>query len=131
MASVTRPSWSRPERAGSTARTVRSKATRPHRSPRRVATVVRHHHRVHGVLDAGHVGDLAGHHPTVVEQQQHGLVPLGPVGAHDRLAGARGGRPVDAPELVVDGVLAELVELGAAAAALGRAQADLEDAGPC
>ena len=42
MASATRPSWSRPDRAGSTDRTVRSKATSPQRSPSRVATVVRH-----------------------------------------------------------------------------------------
>ena len=72
-----------------------------------------------------------GHHPTVVEQEQDVLVPLGPVGAHHRLAGPGGGRPVDAAHLVVDAVLAQLVELGAAAAALGRAQAHLEDAGAC
>ena len=88
-----------------------------------------HHHGVHGVVEAGHVGDPAGHRPAAVQQQQHRLVPLGPVGAHDRLAGPGGGRPVDPAELVVDAVLAHRVELGPAAAALGRPEPDLQDAG--
>ena len=88
------------------------------------------HERVHGVLDAGDVGHLARHDPTVVEQQEHVLVPLGAVGAHHRLAGAGGGGPVDPAHLVVDAVLAQLVELGAAAATLGRPEPDLEDPGP-
>ena len=93
--------------------------------------MVRHISGVHGVLDPRHVRDLARHDAPVVEQEQHVLVPLGPVGAHDRLAGPSGRRPVDAAHLVVDAVLAELVELGAAAAALRRAEPDLEDAGRC
>ena len=130
MASVTRPSWSRPWPGGTTARTSRSKTTRPGPVAEPGGHRGEHHHGVHGVLDPGHAGDPARHHPAVVEQHEHGLVALGPVGAHDGLAGAGRGRPVDAAELVVDGVLAQLVELGAAAATLRRAQADLEDAGP-
>ena len=61
-----------------------------------------HHHRVHGVLEAGDVGHPARHHPPVVEQEEDGLVALGPVGAHDRAADPGGGGPVDPAELVVD-----------------------------
>ena len=82
------------------------------------------------MLDPRDVRHATGHHPTVVEEQQHRLVPLGAVGAHHRLAGPGGGRPVDASQLIVDAVLAQLVELGAAAATLRRAQPDLEDPGP-
>jgi len=89
-----------------------------------------HQHGVHGVLDAGDAGHLPGHGPAVVQQHDHRLVPLGAVGAHNGLAGPGGGRPVDAAGLVVDGVLPQLLELGAAAPAPGRPQADLEDAGP-
>ena len=130
MASATRPSWSRPDRAGSTARTVAVEGDEPAAVAEAGGDRGEAHQRVHGVLDPRHVGDLAGHHPAVVEQEQHVLVALGAVGADHRLAGAGGGGPVDATHLVVDAVLAQLVELGAAAAALRRAQPDLEDAGP-
>ena len=74
--------------------------------------------------------DLAGHDAAAVEQQQHRLVALGAVGADDDLSGAGGGRPVDAAELVVGRVLAQLIELGARAASLCGAKADFEDASP-
>jgi hypothetical protein len=89
-----------------------------------------HHHRVHGVLEAGHAGDPARHGPAVVEQAAARLVPLGPVGPHDGPAGAGGGGPVDAAELVVDGVLAQLVELGAAAPTGGPSAGRPRGCGP-
>ena len=58
----------------------------------------------------------------------HALVALGAVGPHDRLAGPRRRGPVDAAELVVRPVLAQLLELGAAAEPAGRPQAHLQDA---
>jgi hypothetical protein len=80
------------------------------------------------VLHARDVGDLAGHHPTVVEEEEHVLVPLGPVGADHGLARPGGCGPVDAADLIVDPVLAQLVELRAAPAPLGGAEAHLQDA---
>ena len=81
------------------------------------------------MLEPRHPVDLAGHDSPAVEQQQHGLVALGAVRADDDLSGASGGRPVDAAELVVGGVLPQLIELGAGAATLCGAKADFEDAG--
>src|SRR5581483_238849 len=72
----------------------------------------------------------ARHDPPAVEQNGDGLVALSAVGAHDRLAGPRGRGPVDATELVVGRVLAQRLELGAAAATLRTAQADLQQPGP-
>ena len=89
-----------------------------------------HHHRVHRVIEPGHVVDPSGHEPARVEQQHHGLVALGAVGADDRSGGAGGGGPVDPAELVVDRVVAQRVELGAATASLSRPKTDLEDARP-
>ena len=89
-----------------------------------------HHHRVHRVLQSRHPIDLPGHHATAVEEQEHGLVPLGAIGADDELGGARGGGPVDAAELVVGRELAQLLELRSASAALRRPKPDFEDARP-
>ena len=80
------------------------------------------------MLETRHTVDLPGHHAPAVEQQEDGLVALGAVGADDELCGARRRGPVDAAELVVGCVLAELVELGARTAPLCRSQPDLEDA---
>ena len=89
-----------------------------------------HHHRVHGVVETRHLGHLARHRPPRVQQQQHGLVSFGPVGADDDLRGSGRRRPVDAAALVVDPVLAQGLELRAAALAARRPEADLQDPRP-
>ena len=130
MASLTRVSWSTRWPGGTTARMRRSKATRPARSPSRVATAVSISTASMACSTRATPGDLARHGAPVVEGHDHRLVAFRPVGAHDRLAGAGGGGPVHAAGLVVDAVLPELVELGAPAPAPGRAQPDVEDPGP-
>ena len=85
---------------------------------------------VHGVVEARNPLHLAGHQAARVEEQQHGLVALGPVGADDDLGRAGRRRPVDASALVVDSVFAQGVELGPATLAARRPQPDLEDASP-
>ena len=65
------------------------------------------------LLGPSNVRDGAGHQPAVVEQHHDGLVALHPIRPHDRFAGARCGRPVKAAGLIVAGVVAQRVELGA------------------
>ena len=82
------------------------------------------------MVEARHAVDLTGHRAPGVEQQQHGLVALGAVGPHDDARRASRRRPVDAAALIVDAVLAQRVELGAAPLSARRAKPDFEDARP-
>ena len=81
-------------------------------------------------MDPGHPPDAPRHDAAVVQQHQYPLVALRPVGPHHRLAHPCGGGPVDAAELVVGAVLAQLFELGTPTESACRARADLEDPRP-
>ncbi len=89
-----------------------------------------HQRRVHGVFQPWHTTDPAGHDPSGVKKHEHGLVALRSVRAHDGATGTRGRGPIDATELVIDGVLAEVFELGTAAPSLRGAQPNLQDPRP-
>ena len=115
---------------GTTARTVASKATRPARSPRRVATEVS---AIAASMACSTRGTPATW-PAITRPLSSRVMTVWFCSARYvrtmGSAGAGGGGPVDAAGLVVGRVVAQLVELGAAAAALGRAEAGLLAPGP-
>ena len=58
------------------------------------------------------------------------LVALGAVSPHDRAVGTGGGGPIDAPAVVVDPVLAKLLEIRPATSGTRATEADLEQPRP-
>jgi hypothetical protein len=69
--------------------------------------------RVDRVIEFSAAQHLTGHVPPGVEEQQHGLVPLGLVDPHHRARAAGGGLPVDRAAIVSRTVFAERLELPA------------------
>ena len=68
-----------------------------------------------GVRGGGVDADAARRRAAGVEHDDHPAVAFGPPGAHHDVGAARGGAPVDGPDVVTDDVLAQRVELGALA----------------
>ena len=71
------------------------------------------------MLDPGDLPDGARHDPAVVQEQHDVLVALGPKLLDDRALQPDAGGPVDAPRFVIGPVVAQLIELRAAAFGAG------------
>ncbi len=78
-----------------------------------------HQRRVHGPIQTGVLSGVGGHEPSRIHHEEHVLAPFHLIDPRDRAMAAGSGLPVDAAVLVVGGVLAQSLELGALAREAG------------